>query len=193
MGLISIFTFFIASFYLHPIAFRLAPFITSLLLLYSYLKRCTWLCHFVLGLIQFFGPFFASVAATNGISFVGVMLGAVVALSITANDILYACLDVEFDRSSGLYSVPACFGEKRATTVAKALHATAWLLLAVIGLEQGLSLIYFSAILIAALMWYKTHQFFGKIATEKLFAYSNTYVALVMMTGAAGETLRCGL
>ena len=37
-------------------------------------------------------------------------------------DVLYACQDVEFDKSAGLHSIPKKFGIARALIIARAMH-----------------------------------------------------------------------
>jgi 4-hydroxybenzoate polyprenyltransferase len=65
-------------------------------------------------------------------------------------DIIYALLDVEFDRSHGLFSVPARFGVKTALSISRALHALAWACLALTGLMFGLGPLYWAGMLVVA-------------------------------------------
>jgi 4-hydroxybenzoate polyprenyltransferase len=44
-------------------------------------------------------------------------------------DVMYACQDFEFDRSSGLRSIPARFGIKRALWIARIFHFQAFVVL----------------------------------------------------------------
>jgi 4-hydroxybenzoate polyprenyltransferase len=44
-------------------------------------------------------------------------------------DVLYACQDFEFDKKSGLYSIPAKFGISGALTIARIFHFQAFLVL----------------------------------------------------------------
>ena len=61
-----------------------------------------------------------------------IVLGGAVLLWVAGFDILYACQDVEFDRQSGLHSVPARLGVPRALRVAAACHLGMVLLLMVL-------------------------------------------------------------
>ena len=60
-----------------------------------------------------------------------ILCGAVT-LWVGGFDVLYACQDIEFDKSAGLYSFPKRFGIKRSLAMARAMHAVmigllAWL------------------------------------------------------------------
>ena len=50
------------------------------------------------------------------------ILCAAVTLWVGGFDVLYACQDVEFDRTVKLYSVPKRFGVARALLIARAMH-----------------------------------------------------------------------
>jgi 4-hydroxybenzoate polyprenyltransferase len=47
-------------------------------------------------------------------------------------DIIYATLDVDFDRGEGLRSLPARFGKRRALAISLAFHVVAFALLCVL-------------------------------------------------------------
>ena len=50
------------------------------------------------------------------------ILCAAVTLWVGGFDVLYACQDVEFDRTAGLYSIPKRFGIARSLLIARAMH-----------------------------------------------------------------------
>ena len=84
--------------------------------IYPYLKRATWLCHWWLGLCLGLAPAGAWVGITGEISSLSwwpglflVCLG--VMFWIAAFDLNYALLDVESDKQNGIQSFPAKFGE----------------------------------------------------------------------------------
>jgi 4-hydroxybenzoate polyprenyltransferase len=57
------------------------------------------------------------------------VLGLAVLMWVAGFDVIYACQDLDFDRSAGLHSLPARFGAARALLLARAMHALALLLL----------------------------------------------------------------
>jgi 4-hydroxybenzoate polyprenyltransferase len=91
---------------------------------YSLAKRFTSLAHFWLGAALSLAPVAAWIAV-KGLTDMTVpaLLGAAVAFWVAGFDILYACQDFEFDRTSGLHSVPARFGVRASLRIAAACHA----------------------------------------------------------------------
>jgi 4-hydroxybenzoate polyprenyltransferase len=92
------------------------------LFLYSYTKRFTSLSHFVLGFCLGVSPAAAWIAMRGSLDWRMLILCAAVTLWVGGFDVLYACQDVEFDKSAGLYSIPKKFGIARALSIARALH-----------------------------------------------------------------------
>jgi 4-hydroxybenzoate polyprenyltransferase len=93
---------------------------------YSYTKRFTALAHFWLGASLLLAP----VAAWIAIRGVGgwadlaapLVLGGAVLFWVAGFDILYACQDVDFDRTARLYSIPAALGVPASLRVAGLCH-----------------------------------------------------------------------
>ena len=90
---------------------------------YSLTKRFTALSHFWLGASLMLAPLAAWIAVRGmaGLD-VPALLGLAVLFWVAGFDILYACQDAEFDRRSGLHSVPARLGVPGALRVALACH-----------------------------------------------------------------------
>ncbi|SFJ57949.1 UbiA-like polyprenyltransferase [Thermoflavimicrobium dichotomicum] len=121
--LISFIVLFYAAAQLNMLAVQLLPIAVFFLVFYSYTKRFTWTCHFVLGITTALGPLGGWVATTGQIDGMALILFATVALWIGGFDVIYACQDVEFDRKEGLFSIPARFGIKRALAISSWMHA----------------------------------------------------------------------
>lgn len=62
------------------------------------------------------------------------LLGLAVLFWVTGFDVIYACQDIEFDRRSGLQSIPARLGAAAALRVAALCHALMVLFLAALAL-----------------------------------------------------------
>jgi 4-hydroxybenzoate polyprenyltransferase len=90
---------------------------------YSYTKRFTALAHFWLGTSLMLAPVAAWIAI-RGLTDLAepALLGGVVLFWVAGFDILYACQDVDFDRSAKLRSVPAVLGVPAALRLALASH-----------------------------------------------------------------------
>ncbi|WP_028610528.1 UbiA-like polyprenyltransferase [Paenibacillus harenae] len=112
----------VASANLEPIALKLMPIAVLMLVLYSYTKRFTWLCHLVLGLTIALSPLGGWVAVTGGFNLSAWLLYGTVALWIAGFDIIYATQDYDYDRREGLHSIPARFGIAGALWFARTLH-----------------------------------------------------------------------
>jgi 4-hydroxybenzoate polyprenyltransferase len=110
--------------------------------LYPFTKRFTWTCHLALGLTIGLAPMGAWLAVTGDLEPAPILLGLAVAAWIAGFDVIYALLDVDFDRANGVESVPARFGAARALWVTRALHASAVALLAGAGAAAGAGALY---------------------------------------------------
>ncbi|MEY3240550.1 MAG: hypothetical protein RIR11_1988, partial [Bacteroidota bacterium] len=96
--------FVATTFFINPICFYLSPVALLVILGYSYTKRFTWLCHFVLGLGLALAPVGAYLAVTGYFSWPPVLLGCTVLTWVAGFDIIYALQDESFDRSKQLHS-----------------------------------------------------------------------------------------
>ncbi|GAK02414.1 LOW QUALITY PROTEIN: menaquinone via futalosine polyprenyltransferase [Geomicrobium sp. JCM 19037] len=118
---VSFVLLFVAAFQLNMLAVYLLPLAVFFLVIYSYTKRFTWACHFILGMTIAIAPL-GAVGATGTISPVAVLLFLVVMFWTAGFDIIYATQDADYDRRNGLHSVPARFGIKRALIIARGSH-----------------------------------------------------------------------
>ena len=109
----SLALFLVAVYQLAPIVGWLWPIPVAGFVLYPYLKRVTWLCHFWLGIVDGLAPVGAWAAVTNELPWQAWLLGAAVAVWIAGFDVLYALFDLDVDRAQGLQSFPARFGVPR--------------------------------------------------------------------------------
>lgn len=134
---LSAIAFILTTYWLNPLCFYLSPVALLVVLGYSYTKRFTWLCHFVLGLGLGLAPLGAYLAVTGSFALLPVLYGIMVMLWVSGFDILYALQDAQFDREQGLYSVPGRFGQNRAKRISAGLHIACALLLLAISWYQG--------------------------------------------------------
>jgi len=127
------------------------------LLGYSYTKRFTTLSHFWLGISLCLAPVAAWIALKGAIAWPPVMLALAVLLWVAGFDIIYACQDVEFDRSHGLRSVPGALGVPGALRIAALCHALMILPLVGLGLLYPLGPIYFAGVAAVAFLLVYEH------------------------------------
>ncbi len=122
----------LAAWRLNPLALALAPVALGILFLYSYTKRFTWICHLILGLALSGAPLGAWIAVRGDVRATPVALALAVLLWTAGFDVMYALQDVEFDRRSGLFSIPARFGVVPALWISGLLHVGVLALLALL-------------------------------------------------------------
>ena len=96
----------IAAYRLNPLALKLSPVALAILFFYSYTKRFTSWSHAVLGLCLGISPAAAWIAIRGSLDWRMLILCAAVTLWVGGFDVLYACQDLEFDKTAGLYSIP---------------------------------------------------------------------------------------
>jgi 4-hydroxybenzoate polyprenyltransferase len=146
----SVAIFLLSAAMLNPLALALAPVALFVTLGYSYTKRFTPLCHFVLGLSLGIAPAAAWIGVRAELAPGIVWATVAVALWTAGFDILYSLQDEEFDRSAGLRSMPETLGKPRALTVSRVCHAAAVLAWLAAGLTLGAGGWFFAGVAFAA-------------------------------------------
>jgi len=114
--------FFVSAWSLNRLALLLSPLALFIILAYSYTKRFTSLSHLLLGLSLAIAPVGGWVAVRGTLEAAPFYVAAAVLFWVAGFDIIYACQDVEFDRSVGLYSMPSRLGIRRSLQISSAFH-----------------------------------------------------------------------
>jgi len=124
---------------------------------YSYTKRFTVLSHFWLGTALMLAPLAAWVALRPQFAWAPLALGSAVMLWVAGFDMIYACLDAEFDVKMRLHSAAARFGVAGALRLAALCHfGMVVLLLTVPLVYDGFGWVYYAGVAaIAALLVYE--------------------------------------
>jgi 4-hydroxybenzoate polyprenyltransferase len=165
---VSFALFLLAAWMLNPLCFALAPAALLVLVGYSYTKRFTTLSHLVLGLSLGIAPVGAWIAVTGRIAFPPVLLCAAVLFWVAGFDILYAFADIEFDRQTGLFSIPARWGLEAGRAVSAVFHALTIGCLAALIPVLGLGLAYTIGLLLAAALLTTEHVLVHRHGLAKL-------------------------
>ena len=142
--------FFFSCLMLNPLTLQLAPVALGLTLFYSLTKRFTFLCHLVLGAALAFSPLGGWVAVAGNLRDFPYMLSLGVIFWVAGFDTIYACLDAEFDRSTGLYSLPSRMGKRKAFRLAGVFHIIAFLFFLLTGWQAQLNGYYYVGVVLAA-------------------------------------------
>lgn len=129
--------FMVCAYLINPLCLYLSPLALLIILGYSYTKRFTWLCHFVLGLGLGLAPVGAYIAVTGRFETLPILYGLMVMLWVGGFDIIYALQDEAFDREHGLHSIPVRFGHQGAKRFAILAHTICAALLIYISWYQS--------------------------------------------------------
>ncbi|NMO96970.1 UbiA-like polyprenyltransferase [Paenibacillus lemnae] len=155
--ILSFIVFFWAAAELDPFAFRLLPIAVFFLVIYSYTKRFTWLCHVVLGLTTSLAPLGGWVAVTGQMDWKAIVFYIALAFWTAGFDVVYACQDEDFDRKEGLHSIPSRFGLHKALWFARGFHILTAVGFIVLWLVTPLGLWYLAGAMIACGILFYQH------------------------------------
>ncbi|MDB4534398.1 putative 4-hydroxybenzoate polyprenyltransferase [Vicingaceae bacterium] len=137
---------------------------------YSYAKRFTSLAHFWLGLALSLAPVCAWIAIRGEVVMAdpfdllpSIALGLAVMFWVSGFDMIYACQDFEFDKETGLKSIPSRLGVPGALRLAAVCHLLMVILLAILpvlpywaGPQLNLGWVYWAAVIaVGALLLYE--------------------------------------
>jgi 4-hydroxybenzoate polyprenyltransferase len=182
----------LAAWELNWLAFRLSPVALAIVLLYSYTKRFTRWSHLVLGFALGVAPAAAWIAVKGNLDLRILLLTFAVTFWVAGFDVLYACQDIEFDRSAKLYSLPCFVGVKKALIISRVLHFTMFLFLLLLVLVFGLGKIALLGIVIVALLLGYEHSLVRSDDLSKLnaaFFTMNGVIAVVFFVFVAADRL----
>lgn len=184
--------FIFAAAQLNHLALILSPVALAILLLYSYAKRVTRWSHLVLGFALGIAPAAAWIAVRGSLDPRILLLTAAVTFWVAGFDVLYACQDYEFDRTTGLHSIPRFFGIRRSLTIARIFHAVMLLLLIAFVLSFGLGKLAVAGVLAVALLLAYEHSLVSPADLSKLnaaFFTMNGVISVVFFLFVAADLL----
>jgi 4-hydroxybenzoate polyprenyltransferase len=156
--MINCLLFILATYFINPICFYLSPIALLVVLGYSYTKRFTALCHFVLGLGLALAPIGAYLSVTATFSMLPIWYSLAVITWVSGFDIIYAMQDVDFDASQNLHSIPTYLGKVNALKLSVFLHVIAAVLVIVAGVLAGYGYFYWEGALVFIGMLYYQHS-----------------------------------
>jgi len=173
----------LAAYMLNPLSFTLSPVALMIVFFYSYTKRFTFLAHAFLGLAISGAPMGAWIAVTGRFEFPALILGLAVLFWLLGFDILYALQDMEFDRTSGLHSIPQRFGVRTSLWISRAAHAVTMLCLFSLFQLLPVGMLYLLGIFIALGLIVYEHSLVRETDLSKLniaFFNMNGYISVTI-------------
>jgi len=168
--LISCAILVLAAWELNWLAFLLSPVALAILLLYSYTKRWTRWSHIVLGFALGIAPAAAWIAVRGSLDPRILLLTAAVTFWVAGFDVLYACQDFDFDRGTGLHSIPRYCGIGKSLWIARTFHAFMLILLVGLIAAFGLSEISIAGVVAVFLLLAYEHSLVSEHDLSKLNA-----------------------
>ncbi|MHB8069839.1 MAG: UbiA-like polyprenyltransferase [Desulfobaccales bacterium] len=137
---------------LNRVCLALSPLALAVILGYSLSKRFTAATHFILGLGLGLAPVGGWLAVRGDLSMQVLVLALSVLFWVAGFDILYALQDEEFDRQTGLHSLPTRLGSLQARRLAAGCHLAAAGGFLLTGYLAGLQGVYTLAALLGAVL-----------------------------------------
>ncbi|MFQ5808804.1 MAG: UbiA-like polyprenyltransferase [Armatimonadota bacterium] len=143
LAIVSAAVFVLCALALNELCFWLSFPALAVLLGYSYTKRFTAWSHSILGLALAIAPVGAWLAIAGRFDVPPLVLSAGVILWVAGFDIIYATLDLDFDRREGLRSAVRGLGVTKALRLAAVLHVGFVVAVLLFGLLADLGAAYF--------------------------------------------------
>jgi 4-hydroxybenzoate polyprenyltransferase len=137
---------------LNSICFLLSPVALAIVFWYSLAKRYTAYTQLFLGLAMAVAPVGGWIAAGGRGGAEPWLLGLAIGLWVGGFDILYACLDLDFDLGHGLRSIPARFGVSRSIQLSRAMHVAAVVSMVALWQVARLPALYLVGVAIVAIL-----------------------------------------
>jgi 4-hydroxybenzoate polyprenyltransferase len=182
---VSIGIFLLAAYSLNWLTFVLSPVALVSVLGYSYAKRFTAFAHLLLGWALAISPTAAWIAVRGSIdSEIPLLLSLFVLMWTAGFDVMYACQDYEFDKKSGLRSIPARFGIARSLWIARLFHFQAFIVLLLLYLVSGLGAVALIGVGAVALLLVYQHTLVKANDLSKMnaaFFTTNAFVSIILL------------
>ncbi|SPF37880.1 putative 4-hydroxybenzoate polyprenyltransferase [Candidatus Sulfotelmatobacter kueseliae] len=184
--------FVLAAAQLNRLALWLSPGALAVLLLYSYTKRFTRWSHLVLGFALGMAPAAAWIAVRGSLDARILLLTAAVTFWVGGFDVLYACQDFDFDRQTGLHSIPRHLGIPAALWIARSFHLVMVGLLVALLIVFAMGKLAACGILVVILLLLYEHSLVKPNDLSKLnaaFFTMNGVISVLFFFFVAGDLL----
>lgn len=135
------------TYFINKLVFFLSPIALFVVLGYSYTKKFTALCHFVLGLGLSLAPIGAYLSVSGTFNLEPIIFSFVVLFWVSGFDIIYALQDIKFDEKENLKSIPVLIGKYKALRLSEILHFLVILLIIWAGYSGSYNLFYWIGVL----------------------------------------------
>lgn len=172
--------FIVTTWFINSLVFYLSPVALIVIFGYSFTKRFTSLCHFVLGLGLALAPIGAYLSVTARFDVLPILFSLIVLLWVGGFDIIYALQDDEFDKSQKLHSLPVSLGRKTALLFSSLVHVIAIGIAVYAGITGPFSIFFWIGLFIFSAMLLYEHLI------VKPGDLSRVNMAFAIVNGVAG-------
>ncbi len=177
----SLVLFFFSAYKLNLVCFSLSPIALFLLWSYPFTKRFTYLSHFYLGLCLSCAPIGGFLATNLSLNLPILILAIFVVLWVAGFDIIYAILDIDFDREQNLHSIPAKFGLKKALMISFILHVISFFILVLFGILLKFGIFYWVFMVLIAYLFLRQHLIIKDLSRiNESFFTMNALVSILL-------------
>ena len=187
---VSIGVFVLASYLLNWLTFALSPVALLFVLGYSYAKRFTSLAHILLGISLAISPSAAWIAVRGALDdAVPILLSLLVLMWTAGFDVLYACQDFEYDRKSGLRSIPARYGIQNSLWIARFFHLQAFVVLVLLYLMTSLGWLALGGVALIGILLVYQHTLVKASDLSRMnaaFFTTNAFVSVILLITFGG-------
>ncbi len=188
--IISIALFELASYQLNWLTFALSPIALLSVLGYSYAKRFTSFAHLILGWALAISPTASWIAVRGELNDIEpILLSLLVMMWTSGFDIMYACQDFEFDKKTGLRSIPAKFGIKGALMIARMFHFQAFVALLLLYAVTDLGWLALAGVIAVGILLTYQHTLVKANDLSKMnaaFFTTNAFVSVILFLTFGG-------
>lgn len=175
---------------MNPLCLLLSPLALGLSAFYSFCKRFTRWCHFVLGMVLGLAPLAGWLCVDPVLTLPAVLLFCGVTMWVAGFDLLYAAQDADFDRERGLHSIPARLGLPAALSVSTLSHVNAAAFFLLAGWAAGLGIVYFAAAVAAGGILMAEHLLVGADDMSRVnvaFFTMNGFISVALFLAVAAD------
>ena len=177
---------------LAPVVRYLWPIPVTAFVIYPYLKRTTWLCHFWLGATIGLAPLAAWLAVGRSLTSAPFALWLGIACWVAGFDLLYGLFDLRVDREQGLHSFAVRFGVPATFWAARALHLATVAALSVAGIAGGAGVVWGLGVAAVAVLFLYEQLIVSPSNLGRLnaaFFTVNGVIAIVFLAFAVADAL----
>jgi len=157
---LGLLVYLISAYLICNIVLMLSPIPIIVFIIYPLMKRFTPFCHFGVGMGLALAPLGGWIAVSCSLEnlILPLILALFTFLWVSGFDIIYATLDEQFDKLSGIYSIIAVYGKKMGLQISAILHILAFFCLVLIYLLEFKTIISLLILLISGILLYLEHE-----------------------------------